>query len=340
MARTRTEVAASGAPDTSQAGLCHAASVTSIKLGAQISSQCDDWPTLLGAARLADDLGYDYLFMPDHLTPLQGAEDATMFEGITGTTAIAASTAHVKVGLLVGSNTFRNPTVLAKSVATIDHISGGRAVLGLGGGWHAREHEAWGVDFGRSAGERLDWLDEALSVIRPLLHGETVTHTGDRYRTDRLYLSPQPVQARLPIMVGGVGEKKTLRTVARLADIWNAQVGIDGAQHKIDVLQRHCDDADRDIGEIELSIDSGPMIRDTTAEARAAVTAIAADRGTAPPDPASAYHWVGSVEELADRILAYKALGFTTVTCSFSPPYDEETMTRLVREVKPIVDAG
>jgi len=316
---------------------CHAAWVTTIKLGAQISSQCDDWATLLAAARLADDLGYDYVFMPDHLTPLQGPEDATMFEGIAGTSAIAACTQYVKVGLLVGSNTFRNPTVLAKSVATIDHISSGRAVLGLGGGWHSREHEAWGVDFGRSAGERLDWLDEALSVIRPLFGGETVTHAGDRYRTDRLYLSPQPVQDRLPIMVGGVGEKKTLRTVARFADIWNAQVGLDGAQHKIDVLQRHCDDAGRDIGEIELSIDSGPMIRDTSAQARAAVAEIAAASGAAPPDPASPYHWVGTVDELAERIVAYKALGFTTVTCSFGPPYDEETMTRLVREVKPLV---
>jgi alkanesulfonate monooxygenase SsuD/methylene tetrahydromethanopterin reductase-like flavin-dependent oxidoreductase (luciferase family) len=320
--------------------LCHAARVTSIKLGAQISSQSDDWPTLARAARRADDLGYDYLFMPDHLTPLQGPEDATMFEGITGTTAIAATTQHVKVGLLVGSNTFRNPTVLAKSVATIDHISNGRAILGLGGGWHAREHEAWGVDFGRSAGERLDWLDEALSIIRPLLSGETVTHAGNRYRSDRLYLSPQPVQDRLPIMVGGVGEKKTLRTVARFADIWNAQVGLDGAQHKIDVLRRHCDDAGRDIGEIELSIDSGPIIRDTTAEARAVVAALAAARGVAPPDPDSPYNWVGSVDDLAERILGYTALGFTAVTCSFSPPYDEETMTRLIREVKPLVDAA
>jgi len=314
--------------------------MTSIRLGAQISSQCDDWPTLLSAARLADDLGYDYVFMPDHLTPLQGPEDAPMFEGITGTTAIAAATRHVKVGLLVGSNTFRSPTVLAKSVATIDHISNGRAVLGLGGGWHAREHEAWGVDFGRSAGQRLDWLDEALSVIRPLLAGETVTHRGDRYRTDALYLSPQPVQSRLPIMVGGVGEKKTLRTVARFADIWNAQVGLDGAQHKIDVLQRHCDDAGRDIGDIELSIDSGPMIRDTTGQARSAVVERALADGTTPPDPASPYNWVGSVEDLAERILAYTALGFTTVTCSFSPPYDAETMTRLVREVKPLVEAA
>jgi alkanesulfonate monooxygenase SsuD/methylene tetrahydromethanopterin reductase-like flavin-dependent oxidoreductase (luciferase family) len=141
-------------------------------------------------------------------------------------------------------------------------------------------------------------------------------------------------------MVGGVGEKKTLRTVARFADIWNAQVGLDGAQHKIDVLQRHCDDAGRDIGEIELSIDSGPMIRDTAAQARAAVTERAVASGTTPPDEGSSYHWVGSVDELAERILGYKALGFTTVTCSFSPPYDEETMTRLVREVKPLVEAA
>lgn len=316
------------------------AAVTTIKLGVQLSAQCDDWQTLLHAAQLVDDLGYDYLLLPDHLTPLSGSEESTMFEGIAGTTALAAATRNVKVGLLVGSNTFRNPTILAKSVATIDHISNGRAILGLGGGWHAREHEAWGVDFGASPGQRLTWLDEALSIIRPLLSGETITHTGDRYRTDRLFLSPRPIQTQLPIMVGGVGERKTLRTVARFADIWNAQVDLAGAQHKIDVLRRHCDDAGRDVGEIEFSIDSSAMIRDTDEEARAALVAIAEANGRTPPDPDGSFHWVGTVERLAERMRAYADLGFTTVTCSASPPYDEETLTRLIREVKPLAEEG
>jgi alkanesulfonate monooxygenase SsuD/methylene tetrahydromethanopterin reductase-like flavin-dependent oxidoreductase (luciferase family) len=278
--------------------------------------------------------------MPDHLTPLSGSEDSVMFEGIVGTTAIAASTQHVKVGLLVASNTFRNPAVLAKSVATIDQVSGGRAILGLGGGWHEREHEAWGVDFGASPGQRLGWLDEALSIIRPLFSGETVTHSGDRYRTDTLVLSPRPVQQQLPILVGGGGERKTLLTVARYADMWNVQVGVDEAQHKVDVLQRHCDTVRRDIAEIEFSIDSSHFIRDTEEEARAALDAIAVATGQRAPGPNSTFHWVGSPEQVAERMAAYAALGFTTVTCSLGPPYDEETITRLIREVKPLVEAA
>ncbi len=314
--------------------------VPAIKLGIQLAAQCGDWPTLLRAARLVDDLGYDYVFLPDHLTPYGDSEAAFQFEGIVGTTAIAASTQQVKVGLLVASNTFRNPAILAKSVATIDHVSGGRALLGLGGGWHEREHEAWGVDFGRSPGQRLQWLDEALSIIRPLFAGETVNHSGDRYRTGELVLSPRPVQERLPILVGGGGERKTLLTVARYADMWNVQVGLDEAQHKVDVLQQHCDSVGRDIAEIEFSIDSSHLIRDNEAEARAALEAIAAANGVPAPDPTSTFHWVGSPEQVAERMAAYAALGFGTVTCSLGPPYDEETLTRLIREVKPLAEAA
>jgi alkanesulfonate monooxygenase SsuD/methylene tetrahydromethanopterin reductase-like flavin-dependent oxidoreductase (luciferase family) len=315
--------------------------VPAIKLGIQLSAQSGDWPTLQRAARLVDDLGYDYVFLPDHLAPLSDpAETAVMFEGIVGTTAIAASTERVKVGLLVASNTFRNPAILAKSVASIDHVSAGRALLGLGGGWHEREHEAWGVDFGRSPGQRLQWLDEALSIIRPLFAGETVTHAGDRYRTDNLILSPAPIQHPLPIMVGGGGERKTLLTVARYADMWNVQVGLEAAQHKLDVLRRHCETVGRDPGEIECSIDSSHMIRDTEEEARSALESIAAANGRPAPDPTSTFHWVGSPEQVAERMAAYAALGFTTVTCSVSPPYDEETLTRLIREVKPLAEAA
>ncbi len=168
--------------------------------------------------------------------------------------------------------------------------------------------------------------------------GDTVTHVGDRYAVDRLFLSPQPVQQPLPIMVGGVGEKKTLRTVARYADIWNAQVDLTGAQHKVDVLERHCADADRDPAEIVYRIDSAPMIRDTEAEARAGAVAASTANGTTPPDPDAALPWVGTVDQVAERIRGYAAFGFTAVTCSLGPPYDEETLTRLIREVKPLAE--
>ena len=195
-----------------------------IGLGIQLWAQNTDWPSYLEAARLVDELGYDHLWTWDHLLSAVGDPDRPVFEGYTTLAAWAAVTKRARLGLLVGANTFRNPALVAKTIATIDHISGGRAILGLGGGWHVREHAAFGIDFGRGFGDRLDWLEEALQVVRPLLRGEEVTHDGPRYRTDRLRLAPPPVQARIPIMVGGVGEKKTLRSVARHADMWNAQV--------------------------------------------------------------------------------------------------------------------
>ena len=215
--------------------------MSTIGLGIQLWAQNSDWASYVEAARAVDELGYDHLWTWDHLLSAVGDPDRPVFEGYTTLAALAVITERTRLGLLVGANTFRNPAVVAKSVATIDHISGGRAILGLGGGWHVREHAAFGLEFGSGFGERLDWLEEALQLIRPLLHGETVTHDGPRYRTDRLRLVPPPVQASIPIMVGGVGEKKTLRSVARHADMWNAQVAIADAPHKLDVLRAHCE---------------------------------------------------------------------------------------------------
>jgi alkanesulfonate monooxygenase SsuD/methylene tetrahydromethanopterin reductase-like flavin-dependent oxidoreductase (luciferase family) len=130
-----------------------------------------------------------------------------VFEGHATLAAWAMATSRARLGLLVGANTFRNPAVVAKTMATIDHISGGRAIMGLGGGWHEREHAAFGIEFGRGFGERLDWLEEALGIVRPLLAGEEVDHSGPRYRVDHLRLNPSPVQARVPIMVGGPVER-------------------------------------------------------------------------------------------------------------------------------------
>ena len=240
-----------------------------IGLGIQLWAQNTDWPSYLAAARRVDELGYDHLWTWDHLVSAVGDPDRPVFEGYTSLAAWAAVTSQTRLGLLVGANTFRNPAVVAKMVATIDHISGGRAILGLGGGWHEREHAAFGLDFGRGFGDRLDWLEEALQVVRPLMAGEEVTHEGPHYRTDRLRLAPPPLQARIPIMVGGVGEKKTLRSVARHADIWNAQLELDEAPHKLEVLRAHCADAGRDPAEIELTYNCTIVIRDREAEAQA-----------------------------------------------------------------------
>jgi alkanesulfonate monooxygenase SsuD/methylene tetrahydromethanopterin reductase-like flavin-dependent oxidoreductase (luciferase family) len=311
--------------------------MAAIGLGIQLWAQNTDWASYLEAARAVDELGYDHLWTWDHLVSAVGDPDRPVFEGYTTLAAWAAVTRHTRLGLLVGANTFRDPALVAKMIATIDHISGGRAILGLGGGWHVREHAAYGIPFGSGFGERLDWLEEALQLIRPLLRGETVTHEGPRYRTDRLRLVPPPLQAAVPIMVGGVGERKTLRSVARHADLWNAQVDLRDAPHKLEVLRAHCADVGRDPASIELTYNCTIVIRDDPTEARAVLDAQLA-ANTVGPDFAGERFWAGTVDEVAQKMAAFVALGFRTFTIEELAPFDRETLERLIGEVKPLLE--
>jgi alkanesulfonate monooxygenase SsuD/methylene tetrahydromethanopterin reductase-like flavin-dependent oxidoreductase (luciferase family) len=310
-----------------------------IELGIQLWAQNTDWPSFVEAARLVDELGYDHLWTWDHLVSAVGDPDRDVFEGYTSLAAWAMVTQNVRLGLLVGANTFRNPALVAKTMATIDHISGGRAILGLGGGWHVREHAAFGIDFGSGFGERLDWMEEALQIIRPLLHGEEVTHTGPRYRTERLRLAPPPIQARMPIMVGGGGEKKTLRSVARHADMWNAQAPLRDIPRKLDVLRAHCADVGRDPAAIEMTYNCKIVIRDRAADARAVLDAQLAANAFA-PGPEEESFWAGTIDEIAERLAAFVALGFRNFTIEELAPFDRETFERLIGEVKPLLERG
>lgn len=309
-----------------------------ISLGIQLWAQNTDWASYLAAARRVDELGYDHLWTWDHLLSVLGEPDRPVFEGYTTLAAWAMATKRAKLGLLVGANTFRNPAVVAKMITTIDHISGGRALLGLGGGWHVREHAAFGIDFGSGFGERLDWLEEALQVAAPLVRGEEVDHVGPRYRVDHLRLAPPPVQTRIPIMVGGVGERKTLRSVARHADIWNSQAPLSETPRKVEVLRAHCADVGRDPDTIELSFDRAIIIRDDPVEAKAVLDAHLV-ANTLDPATAGEFFWSGTVEQITERLGAFVDLGFRTFTIEEPPPFDDETIERLIGEVKPLLEA-
>jgi alkanesulfonate monooxygenase SsuD/methylene tetrahydromethanopterin reductase-like flavin-dependent oxidoreductase (luciferase family) len=306
-------------------------------LGIQLWAQNTDWPSFLAAARWVDELGYDHLWTWDHLVSAVGDPDRPVFEGYASLAAWAAVTRQARLGLLVGANTFRNPAVVAKTMATIDHISEGRAILGLGGGWHVREHAAFGIEFGSGFGNRLDWMEEALQVIRPLLHGEEVTHAGARYRTERLRLAPLPVQARMPIMVGGGGERKTLRSVARHADMWNAQAPLRDIPRKLDVLYTHCAEAGRDPAEIELTYNCKIVIRDRAEDAQSVLDAQLAANAFA-PGPEDESFWAGTVDDIAERLADFVDLGFRTFTIEELAPFDRETFERLIGEVKPLLE--
>jgi alkanesulfonate monooxygenase SsuD/methylene tetrahydromethanopterin reductase-like flavin-dependent oxidoreductase (luciferase family) len=297
---------------------------------------------MLDAAKRVDRLGYDHLWTWDHLYAIFGDPYQPIVEGWTSLAAWAMATERTRLGLLVGANTFRNPGITAKEAATFDHISGGRAILGIGGAWFDLEHRAHGIDFGTGFGQRLDWMDEAVAAMRAVLDGRSVTSpAGGHYTFDDLRHQPLPVQPRLPIMIGGSGEKKTLRTVAKYADMWNAMGPVDVMAHKVEVLREHCAAVGRDIDEIEFTLGVKLTIRDSKAEAvRVREAAIAHNRTPASDLEGDDTFWEGTPEEIADRLRPYVDLGFRTVISEQPAPYDVETFERFVGEVKPLIDAG
>ena len=310
------------------------------RLGILLWSQAATWDEYERAAVRVDELGYEHLWTWDHLYAIFGDPYKPIFEGYTTLAAWAKVTRRTRLGLLVGANTFRNPGLTAKTAVTLDHISGGRAILGIGGAWFRKEHAEYGIEFGASPGTRLGWMDEATAAMRALLDGETVSSPPDgRYRFDNLRLVPPPVQAHLPIMIGGSGEKKTLRSVARYADMWNAMGVPEVLERKVAILREHCEREGRDFAEIELTCGCKPVIRSTEAEARRVWEAQMAHNRTPLSDVIDDdTFWVGTPEQVASEMIARRALGFDTFIAELAAPFDDETMDRWINEVRPMVD--
>ncbi|MCU0478750.1 MAG: TIGR03560 family F420-dependent LLM class oxidoreductase [Chloroflexi bacterium] len=298
-----------------------------IRFGAQLWSQATTWPALADAAVASEEAGWDSVWTWDHLHAIFGPWEQPVFEGWLAMAAIAARTSRVRVGLMVGANTFRNPGHTAKLAATLDHVSGGRAVLGIGGAWFAREHEAFGIDFGATVGERLDRLEEAVGLMRRLLDGERFSHAGRFYRLDDALASPRPVQEHLPILVGGSGPRKTLRTVARWADGWNTSGTLEEVAARDAILREHCAAVGRDSATIERTVSFPIVLRDDPADAVRAFRALCDHNGT--PDAGNVPTLLGSPDAVAAAIRPYVELGFTTVIVRLPAPYDPETIARV-----------
>lgn len=313
-----------------------------LRLGINLWSQAGTWPELLDAALRVDRLGYDTLWTWDHLHAIVGDPHQPILEGWGLVQAWAAVTERVRLGVLVTANTFRNPGLVAKSAVTLDHISGGRAILGLGAAWHAGEHEAHGIDFGTGFGQRIDWLAESVGAVRSLLDGDAVTSpAGGRYAFRELRHAPAPVQPHLPLMIGGSGRQKTLRIVARHADMWNA-LGTPAVAAELDgVLRQRCAEVGRDPAGIDRSVNLWVSIRDTETEARAAWAGwMERNRVPVAETISEIRPLFGSPAQVAGRLRQYVVAGFSSAIVEVPAPYDAETIERLIGEVKPLVDGS
>jgi alkanesulfonate monooxygenase SsuD/methylene tetrahydromethanopterin reductase-like flavin-dependent oxidoreductase (luciferase family) len=316
--------------------------MTDLKLGILPWSQAATWPEILDYVKRCDQLGYDHVWAWDHLYAIFGDPYQPVFEGWAQLTAWAMATKRVRLGLLVGATPFRNPGLVAKLAATLDHVSDGRAILGMGGAWFQLEHDAYGIDFGSGVGQRLDWMDEAAGACRALLDGNEVTSApGAHYQFKELRHYPVPIQKHLPIMIGGSGEKKTLRTVAKYADMWNGMGPLDTMAHKIQVLKGHCADVGRDPSEIEFTLGVKVTIRDSAAEAdRVWKAAMVTNRTPMSRVENDVTFLNGTPEQIAERIAPYVELGFHTLISEHPAPYDRESLERFIGEVKPLLEKG
>jgi alkanesulfonate monooxygenase SsuD/methylene tetrahydromethanopterin reductase-like flavin-dependent oxidoreductase (luciferase family) len=312
--------------------------LTEVKLGALCWNQYTTWADLREAGIRADRLGYDTLWTWDHLYPIVGSPEGPIFEGWLTLTAWAQATRRVRIGLMVGANTFREPTLTAKMATTLDHISGGRAILGIGAAWFETEHQAYGLRFGEGPPERLRWLSEALPVMRGMLHGERPTASGPRYSARAIRNDPLPVQERLPLLIGGSGERVTLKLVARYGDANNVGGGLETVKRKEAVLLQHCETVGRDPAEIERTTGLGTIIiRDSRAEAARVRREIFERNGGA---VASGDQVVGTPEDVAEAAAPFLEIGYRHLIVDFAAPYDEETMTRFATEVRPLLERG
>lgn len=281
------------------------------------------FPTVVAQAKAAEASGFDSVLVMDHFyqLPALGEPDEPMLEAYTLLGALATVTERVRLGALVTGNTYRNPAILAKSVTTLDVVSGGRAQLGIGSGWFELEHDAFGIEFGTFT-ERFEKLEEALRIILPMLRDERPTLHGEHYRVTDAINRPAPL-SRIPVMVGGSGERKTLRMVAQYADLGNLTCEPHEVPRKVEALEQHCERLGRDRAEIVLSWNRVACIAPTTTEAEAERDAYLAMRGLdwsdLPEEMRAAVDSmivVGDPDTVGERFAEWRALGVDGFTVS------------------------
>ena len=299
-----------------------------IRLGFQIpnfsygTGVAELFPTVVAQTREAEAAGFDAVFVMDHFyqLPMLGSPDQPMLEAYTALGALATATERVLLGTLVTGNTYRNPTLLAKIITTLDVISQGRAVLGVGTGWFELEHEQLGFDFGTFT-ERFAKLDEALEIVLPMIAGERVSFTGTYYRTVEAMAVPR-FRDHIPLMIGGTGEKKTFGLAARYFDHLNVIASFDELPRKVEAINQRCAEVDRDPATLETSV---------------LLTAIPDPKFTV-PEAMSGRMVAGTPEQIAD-VVARSVIdaGIDGVILNM-PAYVPGSITAVAEALRPVVE--
>jgi len=311
--------------------------MASIRLGAHVGQQNMSMDDMRALWRRLDE-HLDWISCWDHFyeaPPAGGTLDH--FEALSTLGALAADTRNVRIGCLVFYVGYRNPASLAKAATTIDHISGGRFELGLGSGWHEQEARAYGYDF-PGIRTRSDMLEEATQIIRGLLTQERTTYQGAHYRVSNASCLPLPVQARLPIWIGGTGERRTLRMVARYADGWNvAYVSPERFAELSNVLDRWCEVEGRDPSTIRRAVNLSFNLTATPEAAARMDEQLRAQWGPEGYARVAGGGLLGTPDTAADRVLAYLEAGASDVNVALRAPWDAEAFDAYLTDVVPHV---
>ena len=298
----------------------------------------DAWERSVELARLAEDLGYDHLWVYDHVETVPRPEASHVFEAYTMLSALSQHTSRCGLGQLVTCGSYRNAGLLAKQAACLDVYSNGRLILGLGAGWYHEEYASYGYRF-PPAGERLSVLEETLQVLRRLWSEEKVTFTGEHVTFEDAHCEPKPLQHLPAIWVGGGGEKVTLRIASRLADATNWQVGLDSFVHKSEVLRRYCEEISRPFESIVRTHGPDCRIFDTAAEARAWCESPGGGNLWGGQDPGEyrRENLVGSVDEVAEQVQGFVDAGCSEFVLWLRDYPEDTTLRRFMTEVVPRV---
>ena len=282
-------------------------------------------------AKAAEAAGFDMVTVMDHLYQIAGigGPDEPMLEGWLTLAALARETSRVRLGTLVTGVTYRNPALLAKEATTLDTISGGRAILGLGAAWNDIEHAGYGYEF-PPVGGRMDRMDEALAIIKAMFTEDRPSFHGKHYRIEKAFNVPRPVQpGGPPILIGGGGEQRTLRIAAKHADMthWFA-LGLDALRHKTEVLERYCGEIDRDPATIERTMGAPVVVVASDEESKVFMERLPAERRP--------FVIVGGPEQAAEGLRPYIEAGFTGFTFN-NAMYRTPEQIALVGEVLSLV---